>query len=155
MNFIITNNKQKFEKIGNYNYCNLEDVVFPKKIAVDTETTGLTFYNCDMFCIQIGTGKNNYIIDLESIEFKDVIPYIENRTLVFVNAVFDLKFFYKHGFYPNDVRDAMIASQILYNGDETVYSHNFKVMMQRELEIVYDKTERKNIHIVKLNSPNL
>jgi hypothetical protein len=39
-NYIITRNKEVFSKIGNYNYCNLEDMVLPETIAVDTETTG-------------------------------------------------------------------------------------------------------------------
>ena len=90
MNYIITNNRQFFEKIGDYHYCNLEDMVLPDTIAVDTETTSLYPRKGDMFAVQIGTGNNNYLIDLQQLKnclvFADVIPYLENRNLVFHNA---------------------------------------------------------------------
>ena len=41
MNYIITNNRPFFEKIGKYNYCSLEDMVLPDVIAFDSETTSL------------------------------------------------------------------------------------------------------------------
>jgi len=41
MNYIITKNPDYFRNIGNYNYCNLEDMVLTQKIAFDCETTGL------------------------------------------------------------------------------------------------------------------
>jgi ribonuclease D len=31
-------------------------MILPETIALDTETTGLTPRNCDIFCVQIGTG---------------------------------------------------------------------------------------------------
>jgi ribonuclease D len=57
---IITKN-QSFEKIE-YNIVTRHDS--PETIALDTETTGLTPRNCDIFCVQIGTGTNNYIIHM-------------------------------------------------------------------------------------------
>lgn len=39
-NYIITKNKEFFQKIGTYNYCNLEDMILPDTIAYDSETTG-------------------------------------------------------------------------------------------------------------------
>ena len=38
MNYIVTRNKDYFLKIGNYNYCDLKDMILPDKLAVDTET---------------------------------------------------------------------------------------------------------------------
>ncbi|HMT01744.1 MAG TPA: hypothetical protein PKD00_00300 [Burkholderiales bacterium] len=40
MNYIVTKNKEYFQKIGEYLYCKLEDIVLPDKISFDTETTG-------------------------------------------------------------------------------------------------------------------
>ena len=165
MNYIITKNKDFFNKIGNYNFCSLEDMILPEKIAVDTETTGLFARNCEIFCIQIGTGSNNYIIQLydNNYEFKDVIPFIENKTMVFHNALFDLGFMYKYNFYPEKVLDTMLANKILYNGMKRVYytkynntvmlpvKSDFGSVMNHELGIKYDKTDQKNIHIVKLS----
>jgi DNA polymerase I-like protein with 3'-5' exonuclease and polymerase domains len=159
-NFIITKNKKYFEKIGKYNYCDLTELILPDIIGIDTETSGLQPRHCDIFCVQIGTGKNNYIIDLytsgeNSYKFSDLVPYIESKTLIFHNALFDVGFCYKYGFYPKDVRDTMIASKIIYNGqvdkDFFPYRHDFGKVMERELDVIYDKTDQKNIHIVKLS----
>jgi DNA polymerase I-like protein with 3'-5' exonuclease and polymerase domains len=92
--------------------------------------------------------NNNY-------NFSDIIPYIKNKTLIFHNALFDLGFCYKYGFYPEKIRDTMIANKILYNGkvDENYLPirNDFGAVMQRELNVIYDKTEQKNIHLVKLS----
>lgn len=166
MNYIITKRQEYFSKIGDYNYCELDDMELTETIAVDSETTGLEARHCDMFCLQIGTGQNNYIIDFYTSEdaytFKDCIPYLDNRVLVFHNALFDLGFFYNHGFYPWKIRDTMLASKILYNGHFKQYDtkkgkaflpvkHDFGSVMASELGVKYDKTDQKNIHIVKLS----
>lgn len=157
MNYIVCKDKAPFEAIGEYNYCTLEEMVLNETIACDSETTGLQPRNCDMFCFQIGTGTDNYIIVMynDNYEFSDLVPYIENKTMIFHNALFDIGFCYKYGFYPTNVRDTMLASKILYNGGVDEYylpiRHDFGSVMKRELNIIYDKTDQKNIHIVKLS----
>lgn len=167
MNYIITRDIAFFEKIGDYNYCDLIDMELPDKIALDTETTGLKARHEDFFCVQIGTGKDNYIIHMYDVAddgdfytFMDLAPYLDDKILVFHNALFDLGFMYKYNYFPREVRDTMLASKILYNGQfEEVYGswrpvmHNFGSCMNRELNIVYDKTTQKNIHLIKLSTP--
>jgi DNA polymerase I-like protein with 3'-5' exonuclease and polymerase domains len=162
MNYIITKNPDFFRKIlsvsillGKIGFCGLEDMVLPHEIAIDTETTGLQPRNCDIFCTQIGTGENNYIIHMydDNYEFQDLIPYIDGKILVGHNILFDLGFFYKYDFWPKEVRDTMLASKILYNGDPRE-RHDFGHVMKREMDITYDKTEQKNIHLVKLSQPS-
>lgn len=155
MNYIITKNKKYFEAIGNYNYCNLEDMVIPYKIAIDTETTGLDCIKDKLFAVQIGTGENNYLIDLtdeKGISFKDIIPFIKDSILVGHNIGFDLGFFYKQGFFPDVVYDTMIGSMLLHNGDSFIKRHSFGFVMERELSLTYDKSEQKTIHKVKLST---
>jgi ribonuclease D len=36
-------------------------MILPETIALDTETTGLTPRNCDIFCVQIGMDKTNTV----------------------------------------------------------------------------------------------
>jgi DNA polymerase I-like protein with 3'-5' exonuclease and polymerase domains len=157
MNYIVCKDKTPFEAIGEYNYCTLEDMILKETIACDSETTGLQPRHCDMFCFQIGTGKNNYIIVMynDNYEFADLVPYIKDKTMIFHNALFDVGFCYKYGFYPTKIRDTMLASKILYNGqvDERYLPirHDFGSVMKRELNVIYDKTDQKNIHIVKLS----
>lgn len=153
MNYIVCKHQEYFKKIGEYSYCNLEDMMLPEIIACDTETTGLEARKHEIFCIQIGTGENNYIIVLynNNYVFEDVIPYLKNKTLIFHNALFDLGFFYKYNFYPEYILDTMLASKILYNGDVLNQRNDFGSVMFRELNIKYDKTEQKNIATVKLS----
>jgi ribonuclease D len=151
MNYIVTNRKDYFKRIGEYNYCSLEEVLLPAKVAVDTETTSIKPHKGEMFAIQVGTGSDNYLFDLDSIDIKNVISLLENKVLVFHNAKFDLGWFYKYGFFPWKVRDTFLASKILHNGLVLV-KHSFGELMSRELKVEYDKSEQKNIAKVKLST---
>lgn len=160
-NYIITKDKDFFKEIGNYNYCNLEDMILPDKLAIDTETTGLVARKEKLFCIQIGTGTNNYIIDMQEYSIgktnsyipQDVFPYLKDKILVFQNALFDLGFFYLQNFFPKNVLDTFLASKILYNGQFGI-RHDFGAIMGIELNILYDKTDQRNINVVKLSQPS-
>lgn len=161
-NFIVTKNKRFFTKIGNYHYCKLEDIILPDTIAVDLETLGLNALTDAVFSIQIGTGTNNYLIDLQAydtpldkgkqIYIEEVLPYLKDKTLVFHNAAFDIGFLYVKKFFPDNVRDTMLASKILHNGEPPNVTHGFGAVMERELGIQYDKSEQKNIHKTKLSN---
>lgn len=162
MNYIVTKNKFYFQKIGNYNYCLIDELDLPDIIAFDSETTGLFFLTDDMFCFQIGTGKDNYLIDLQdyntmfdndlSYTFNDVKHVLNNKTLVFHNANFDLTFLYKNNFYPDKVFDTFLASKILHNGEHVSIRHDFGSVMEREINIVYDKSEQKNIYKTRIST---
>ena len=163
--WIITRNKPFFERIGNYNYCNLEDMVLPNKIAIDKETTGLSALKDKVFSVQIGTGTNNYLIDLQEystplfrgedkeIKYKEIIPFIKGKELVGHNIAFDLGFAYMQGLFPNKVKDTMISSKILHNGEHVSVKHGFGDVMQRELNLDYDKSEQGSVHKTKLTTP--
>ena len=156
MDYIICKNRDKFLNIGSYNFCELEDMVLPKVLAIDSETTGLKARHHDIFCIQIGSGTNNYLIKMydEEYTFHDIIPYIKDKELIFHNSLFDIGFFYKYDFIPNKVWDTMLASKILYNGDVENIRNDFGAVMYRELGVKYNKTEQKNIAQVKLSTPS-
>lgn len=153
MDYIITKTPQFFEKIGQYNYCQLKDMILPETVAIDLETTELKPILGDIFAIQIGTGVNNYLIHCydENYVPQDVYPYLKDKLLIGHNITFDLGFFYKYGFYPDKVKDTFIASKILYNGIKE-YRHDFGTVFERELGINYDKSEQKNINKIKLST---
>ena len=159
-NYIITKNRKFFENIGNYTYAFLDNMTLPEVIAVDTETTSLSPKDGYIFAIQIGTGKDNYLIDLqrhsdESLRYtlEEVMPYFIDRKMVFHNAAFDLSFFFTSGYFIKNVFDTMLASMIYYNGASYI-RHSFKECMEREMEIYYDKTEQANIATVQLSQPS-
>lgn len=155
MNYIITKHPEFFDSIGTYNFCAIEELEhLPEEIAFDSETTGLFALVEDMFCCQIGTRKNNYIIHMydDNYSFYDVIPFLEGKTLVMQNGLFDIGFMYKYNFIPYKVYDTMLGTRILTNGFPYMESKaDFGSIMQRELGVTYDKTDQKNIHIVKLS----
>jgi len=157
MNYIVTKTPEKFS-FGKYNFCKLEDMILPNKLGIDTETTSLKPYKGNLFSIQIGTSKNNYLIDLQNFSKglegytpEEVFPLLQNKVLVFHNAKFDLGWFYKHNFFPWKVRDTFLASKILHNGLFTV-RHGFGYVMERELGVEYDKSEQKNIAKMQLST---
>lgn len=169
-NYIITKNPDFFKKIGNYNFCDLKDMDLPDKISFDKETTGLKARKDKVFSIQIGTGKDNYLIDLQEydtplvkgkqIYYEEVAPYFKDKVLVGHNISFDLGFAYMKNVFPDNVRDTMIGSKILHNGEmelneKGVYvpiRHTFGHVMERELGLYYDKSEQKNIHKIRLST---
>lgn len=162
-NYIITKNISFFEKIGKYSYSNLKVLSeLPNIISIDLETLGLNALTDAVFSIQLGTGSNNYLIDLQAydtllskgkqIYIEEVIPYLKDKVLVFHNVAFDLGFLYVKRFFPNDVRDTMLASKILHNGEPPHITHGFGAVMERELGLEYDKSEQKNIHKTKLSN---
>ena len=156
MNYIVTKRKDYFHKIGKYNFKETDEIVLPRKIALDLECTGLTARIDSIFAAQIGTGKDNYLFDLETVPFKELRQLIEDKILVLHNAAFDLGFLYRKGFFPKKIRDTMLASMILHNGRKEENGgpvlHSWKACMKRELGIEYDKSEQKNIHKIKLST---
>lgn len=169
MNYIVSRNRDFFSKIGDYNYCTIGEMAekLTAGLAVDTETTGLNCRVDKMFAMQLGTGEDNFLIDLQdysgSIKFKEyengtqsiteVLPLLQGRHLVFHNAMFDLGFLMTEGFVPDPeyIWDTLVASRIIYNG-KVKYRHGFGDVMHRELGVVYDKSEQKNIHRVRLST---
>jgi len=171
VNYIVTRNPDFFKNIGDYNFCSLEDMGVALRhvtgLAADSETTGLNARKDKLFAIQLGTGKDNFLIDLQdyrtSIRFREyenttqvpseVWPYLYDKHLVFHNGMFDLSFWMYNGFEPDPeyIWDTMIASKIKYNGKVTI-RHNLRDTMEREIGVVLNKDEQKNIHKTQLTT---
>lgn len=160
VNYIICKeeNKDKFRELGCSNFCNLEDMTLYEKIAFDFETDGLYARKNDVFCCQIGNGvDSNYLIVLydNNYSFYDVIPYLQDKIICGHNICFDLGFMYKYNFFPKQVKDSMLSSKIIYNGDIYNATNDLKSVFKRELNIEVDKTEQSRIHITKLSNTSV
>ena len=132
-------------------------MVLPDVIAFDSETTSLAPRHGHMFCVQIGTGENNYIVDFQQLgdelEFKDLAPYLKGKHLV--GTQLDLRpwmVIQYDNFIPDKVYDTFIASKILYNGGWACEDMDLPLLWTEELGIEYDKSEQKNIAKTQLSN---
>lgn len=120
----------------------IADIQQYNELQVDTETTGLFMQRDKLKCLQIGTGKNEYVIHPDYIKkFKELL---ETKLLIFHNAKFDLKFLYKIGIFPNKVFDTYVAECVLYCGD-SFHKKALNVVVKDRLGIDLDKSVRKGI----------
>ena len=102
-----------------------------KVLALDTETTGLS-YNDRVIMLQLGTlGLDQYIIDVRDIPIEALHPILLNKVIVGHNIKFDYNMLKKHGILLNNVYDTMLAEKVIYNGEmdfkETIDSRRFSL----------------------------
>ena len=146
MNYIVTKTPSYFNKIGDFNFCSLEemDAKLPDTIACDSECTSLKAILGDMFCIQFGTGKDNFIVHMYDDNYypEDIKTILLTKELIFQNSLYDLHFLAKYGIYPPKVRDTFLASKLIYNGIKS-YRHGFADIFKREMGIIYDTAGEK------------
>jgi len=120
----------------------LEKLNFQNGIAVDTETSGLSYVDDDLKCIQLGDGFNEFVIHAKYLQ--QLKWLLEGELLLFQNAKFDLKFLYKHGIHPNRVYDTFLAEGVLYCGYE-LHKKSLAAIAKSRLGITIDKTYREGI----------
>lgn len=103
------------------NLCDLSYVINYFKdhttVAVDTETNGLSFAFSKLWTIQFGDEKNQFVIDLTTLENKiSLIKFIESKELIIHNAAFDIPFLYSLGVVDVKVYDTFLAEYVLTMG---------------------------------------
>lgn len=87
--------------------------------ACDTETTGLFDFSNKVILLQIGDGKDQWIIDTRNVDTKPLKKFFEDRNIlkIFHNAKFDVKFIrFSLGFHTEGVYDTFLAECLLTNG---------------------------------------
>lgn len=143
MNSVITRNPDRFTFLGVESISSelpkLEGV-----LAVDTETTGLEFSEDVVYSVQVGDG-NNYIFDMGSVEFSEVLPLLEGKYLILHNAKFDLPFLMKKGFFPPTrlVKDTFIQEKCLTLGKYVPLDYGYVV--KRYTGVQLDKSVQSTI----------
>lgn len=90
-----------------------------KIIGCDTETIG-TFYDGDVYTLQLGNKHNQYVIDCDSTDIADYKELLEreDKTFLFHNSKYDLCFFYAKGIRPKNIVDTFLNECILTTGME-------------------------------------
>jgi len=105
-------------------------------LAVDTETSGLDPFTCELILLQIATPACVYIFDTRSLDKAQLAvflkPILENKNLTTVlhNANFDYKFIKVHlGITLGNIFDTMLAHSLLSAG--THISGSLKAILKR------------------------
>jgi len=117
------------------------------EIAVDTETQGKDCHSKKIICLQIGDNKNQFVIDVRSIDILNFKNLLETKKCILHNSKFDYKFLKKAGIVLENIYDTMLAECVLYCGYEK-YGYGLKDLAQRYLQVDLDKTTRGDFHKV-------
>lgn len=122
----------------------------PKRIAVDTETTGLDPYTCELLTIQISWEEGvGYSFPFQALQPSEWAQFLVGRDLVMQNAQYDVKVLAANGIFVKVAEDTMVMHSLV---DETPGTHNMELMAQRYLGI--DKwSDTINYQDMKSNSP--
>ena len=148
MIYLITNQQSLFASIK-YSFCTVEDSLKYLNtldiIAVDTETTGMDPYTCDLLSLQLGDNNKQYVIDAKSVDITLYKELLETKELIFHNAKFDLRFLYHKKIVPIKIFDTFLTERILTTGIDTA-RRGLDAVTYKYCKIELDKTVRGVIH---------
>ena len=164
MHYLITNREDHFLEHGIWEHfisvedC-LKDLEGRTRLAVDTETTGLSFAFNKLWCVQIGTGENEYLIDLEECPYGlydpvDLEPFkevLENATCIGHNLAFDLTFFLSRGLRIMKIRDTFLGEYLLTAGMRSIKRNLYETQLRRLGSSELDKGQRELVITHGLN----
>ena len=124
MIYLVSKNKTLF---GSTKYKEVEfdeamEVLYPLTMPqLDTETTGLDEHTKKILTIQLGNKENQVVFDWTTLtprEKQELKEYLESPEKLFLgwNLMFDLRFLYSVGIWPQHVWDGYIAQKLLWLG---------------------------------------
>jgi ribonuclease D len=93
----------------------LDQIDTSSLIALDTEADSMHHYDHKLCLIQMKTDAANWLLDpLASLNLKPVFGALENKTLIFHGADYDLRMLWQaYQFKPAFIEDTMIAAQLI------------------------------------------
>lgn len=145
MIYLVTNQQRLFD--DNIRLCSVEDVLLwaedKSEIELDTETMGFDPYTCQLLTVQLGNSKDQFIIDVTTVNIQLFKALLENQDKLFIlqNAKFDLKFLFHQRISVKNVYDTFLAETILNNGDDTVRK-SLDVLCRKYCRVELDKEVR-------------
>ena len=117
-------------------------------IEVDTETEGFDPRTNKVLCWQIGDKNTQFVIDHAVYPLSRYKSFFENKdkTYLFQNAKFDLRFFYHQGINIPKIYDTLLAERCLTLGIRGI-SRALDALVERYCGVTsIDKTIRGQIH---------
>ena len=168
MIYLVTNQLELFKKypptIQHRSLTDMmKDVHYHHILAIDTETEGFDPHTCALIYLQIGTGENEYVIDVASVDISPLKQLLESRTLIMHNAKFDLRFLFKQGFNCTRVFDTFLAESVLttgmdkpagYRGLDGCLRRYCKVQLQKEIRGLIHK-ERYSTRVIQYSAADV
>ena len=117
-------------------------------VGVDTETQGFDPFKDELLLLQLGCYEFQIVIDCTTIDVSLYKEYLESdRTFIFWNAKFDLRFLYHKRIVINKVHDGYLAEKLLYLGYPAgTHGMSLKDAGERYCNIELDKSVRGRIH---------
>ena len=114
-------------------------------LGCDTETSGLNFLDETLLMLQIFDGKNNYVIDCQTVDILPLKPIFESKDIIkiFHNAKFDAKFLKANGIDVENVYDTMLVEKILNCGRVGI-KYSLKELLHKYFGIEMDKSVRSS-----------
>ena len=168
MIYLVTNQLELFKKypptIQHRSLTDMmKDIHYHHILAIDTETEGFDPHTCALIYLQIGTGENEYVIDVASVDISPLKELLESRTLIMHNAKFDLRFLFKQGFNCTRVFDTFLAESVLttgmdkpagYRGLDGCLRRYCKVQLQKEIRGLIHK-ERYSTRVIQYSAADV
>ena len=157
MIYLVTAQKQLFNN-ENYKIISVEESLKLLNtltiVGLDTETSGLDPYTCDLLSVQLGCFEFQVVIDCTTISINNYKEYLESdRLFIGWNLKFDLKFLFHNNIIIRKVYDGFLAEKLLWLGyPQGIHSMSLKSAGIYYLDIELDKSVRGKIIWNGLNS---
>lgn len=118
-----------------------------KVVGLDTETSGLDPYTCNLLSLQLGNYDTQIVIDCLTIDVLKYKDYLESdRLFIGWNLKFDLKWLYKYSIIPKRVYDGFLAEKLMWLGyPKGFHSMSLKTAGETYLGVELDKSIRGKI----------
>lgn len=148
---IVTNNKEKYQKMGWDSFGTVEDVLTyfkdAESVQLDLETSGSSFLTSNIHSLQLGDAENQFLIDIESgVDIKLFKDLIEGVTIIGQNLAFDIPFLYYNDIVPCEAFDTLLAEQVLTMGMMLPRgSRSLGALVEKYVGVEMDKSEQGTI----------
>lgn len=150
MIYFVTGQRELFES-SNYKIIGVDESLsllsHLTEISSDTETEGLDEYTKELLSVQLGNKEFQVVIDCKTVDISLYRELFESdRTFIFWNALFDLRFFYRKGIYIRNIWDGFLAEKLMWLGYPAgIHSMSLKSAGENYLGIELDKSIRGKI----------
>jgi len=117
-------------------------------VEVDTETEGFDPWTKNLLCWQIGDGNTQFVISEKDYPIADYKEFFEqsDKTYLFQNAKFDLRFLFMNNIVCTKVYDTYLVERMLNLGKPRFLRMSLDALVKRYCNVELSKEVRGQIH---------